>query len=301
MIKLKKLLNEIVEVYESSLENDAIYSKVSRLWEEYYKYKEENNIDFDGDYNISLMYENTCYSIDQKPLLILPDIGLYQAAIKKLQEVLDKQQSDIISGISKEEAHIILDFIICSTRLNFNKLGIDVEHNSCNGFCEIGQYLSLKPLEKIGIPITKNTATDCFDYQNNHCFGTVMLPIQTDNGVQNIIYLIDTTYRQFFTSTRCHKGMYYNQNNGGKPDPGYFVNDINFVKNLMKYGYFELTEETAKLYGEPFTKASNNIEKCKSINYYNNILSNNREYSLSNFEQDEFNDYINAIANNKHI
>lgn len=165
-----------------------------------------------------------------------------------------------------------------NARRGFETLGIDTKNNSLNGFCELGQTLSLMPLENIGLEVTKNSATKT--------------------------YLIDTTYRQFFTTNRCNEGRYYQEeeNTGLKvaPDPGYFVEDKDFARSLMRNGYIELTEETATKYGEAFKKASiplKDIDKINdsNINYYQRILNDREDYKISSGELEG----LNVVFNDK--
>lgn len=189
-----------------------------------------------------------------------------------------------------------------NARRGFETLGMDIKNNSLNGFCELGQALSLMPLENIGLEVTKNSATGSFDYPFNHAFGTVTFPY---NGATKT-YLIDTTYRQFFTTNRCNEGRYYQEeeNTGLKvaPDPGYFVEDENFARSLMRNGYIELTEETATKYGEAFNKASiplKDIDKIndRNINYYQRMLNDREDYKISDGELEGLNIVFNDKTN----
>ena len=48
--------------------------------------------------------------------------------------------------------------------------------------------------------------------------------IKNGEKIEEKTFLIDTTYRQFFTSIRCNEGMYLNKSNEiNRPDPGFFV------------------------------------------------------------------------------
>ena len=165
------------------------------------------------------------------------------------------------------------------------------------------------PLENLGLEVTKNSATTCFNYPFNHVFGTVTFPYQDDGRVVDKTYLIDSTYRQFFSTIRCNEGRYYieeeNTNLKVAPDPGYFVTDINFAKTLMKDGYIELNSENAKKYGEPFYKAGISLKNIKSlhnssIDYYSNIIFNNEDYKVNKNELDGLN-LVFPIIKSKNI
>ena len=141
--------------------------------------------------------------------------------------------------------------------------GISVEENSLNGFCEIGQVLTIMPFEEKKFKVTKNTANHSFGYPWNHAFGTVTCTVEKDNQQVEKTYLIDITYLQFFTSTRCNEGRYdaleENTMMPTSPDPGYFLitkKEKRFAQELIEKGYVELTEEHAKIYADGFRKAS---------------------------------------------
>mgnify|MGYP003586567046 FL=1 len=61
------------------------------------------------------------------------------------------------------------------------------------------------------------------------------------------------------------------------PDPGYFVKNKVFAKELIKNGFIKLNEEVAKEYGEPFYLSSLKLgeKPNKKINYYDNIINSN--------------------------
>ena len=110
------------------------------------------------------------------------------------------------------------------------------------------------------------------------------------------MHLIDTTYRQFFPSLLCNEGRYYtkeeNLNIDTAPDPGYFIEDKQFAKELLGKGYIILNEDTARIYGEAFLKASRTLlekeKTIKNINYYEKILKTSTNYTIPNFELDGF-------------
>ena len=64
------------------------------------------------------------------------------------------------------------------------------------------------PLEKLGLSVTKNTAEASFDYSLHHAFGTVKIPILENATLKEEFFLIDPTYKQFFTAVRCNFGSF---------------------------------------------------------------------------------------------
>ena len=207
-------------------------------------------------------------------------------------------------GIKLSDVKIILDWVVENTRKSFDALGVNVDQNSLNGFCEIGQAVSIMPLEKVGLDVTKNTATDAFGYPLNHCFGTVVFPVLENNKVENKRFLIDTTYRQFFSTVRCNLGRYdtKDENIGvnAAPDPGYFVEDFNFAKELMANGYRELDALNARKYGETFYLASlkkDEIRNDQDMDYLSAIESTSSNYKVRDFELEGFNLLFPSVKN----
>ena len=58
-------------------------------------------------------------------------------------------------GISLEDVDLLLRWSVANARKSYHILGIDVRKNSLNGFCQIGQALSLMPLENLGLKVTR--------------------------------------------------------------------------------------------------------------------------------------------------
>ena len=250
METLKEILNTIMEVYNEDLDNDKKHQLLSTLWTRYYKLSEKLNIKLDEAYNLYLIGENESYIIYQEPERKRIDNKKLEIALNHYNEI---KNNGFKEGLTEEEIKILLDYSVENARKSFENLGINVKTNSLNGLCELGQALTIMPLENLGIEVTKNSATACFNYPFNHVFGTVTFPCQDNGRVINKTYLIDSTYRQFFSTMRCNEGRYYteeeNTNLKVAPDPGYFITDIDFAKTIMKDGYIELTKDNAKKYG----------------------------------------------------
>lgn len=264
MNDLKEILDLIMEIANKDISNSEKHKLLSELWTNYYKLANKLNIELDD--NISLLLENVSFIIKQDSIKKEINCELLNKTIEKIKNNC---------GITEDETINLLNWTIENTKSNLstilNQLGKEVESDSLASFCEVAQALTLMPLENIGIKVTKNNASNCFDYPYNHAFGTATFDIIENGNIVKKTYLIDATYRQFFTTSRCNEGMYYKKDSIA-PDPGYFVNE-EFAKELLKNGYIELNETTAKLYGLPFYKSSlpmnSNIEE---LDYYNNII-----------------------------
>lgn len=282
---LNNILLGIMEVYNQDLPNDKKHQVLSDLWTKYYKLSEKTGIKLDFAYQLYLIGESESYIINQEPERFIVN-----------KEELNKAISDLENNkdLTLDEIDTLLQASVENARSSFANLGIDVKTNSLNGFCELGQALSLMSLESLGLKVTKNTAKESFGYPFNHAFGTVTFPY---NGGE-ITYLIDSTYRQFFTTNRCNEGRYHQEEENTKlkvaPDPGYFIEDEFFARNLMRNGYVLLTKENATKYGEAFYKASLPLEKQENlnnsnINYYQNIISSKENYKADKEELEGLN------------
>lgn len=291
---LKEILERIMDVYDDNLANDEKHQLLSTLWTKYYKLSEKLNIKLDNAYNLYLLGENESYIIYQKPERKAIDKDLLEEAINHYKNIKNNNTNE---GLTLEEIKILLDYVVEYARSKFESLGINLKISSLNGLCELGQNLTIMSLEKLGLKVTKNSADVCFNYPFNHVFGTVTFPYQDHDRVVDKTYLIDSTYRQFFTTVRCNEGRYYTEeeNTGLKvaPDPGYFVTDKDFAKALMRDGYIELTKENAKKYGEAFYKASIPLKEISKLNiedkkdYYMLILSNDEDYRIKMSELED--------------
>ena len=292
---LKEILNTIMNVYNENLPNKKKHDLLSSLWTNYYKLSYKLNIQLDEAYNLYLIGENESYAIYQEPERKEIDNKKLQIALNHYNEI---KNNEFKEGLTNEEIKVLLDYSIENARKAFDSLGINVKTNSLNGFCELGQALTIMPLENLGLEVTKNSATACFNYPFNHVFGTVTFPYQDNDKVIDKTYLIDSTYRQFFSTVRCNEGRYYteeeNTNLKVAPDPGYFITDIAFAKTLMKDGYIELTKENAKKYGEAFYKASISLKNIKYLqnsntDYYYKIMFDNEDYKINKNELEGLN------------
>ena len=299
MEELNKILDKIEDIYYNFDGNELDKSNyLTALWTEYYKLSDKLDLEPTRAYNLYLMGENESYIIDAKPTK-------KEINITSLEEALNNYKNN--NYLTHKEVKLILDSVINFTWSMLERLAVNLDNSSLNGYCELAQALSLLPLESINLKVTKNRANKCFNYPFNHNFGTVTFNEKIDGKIEEKTYLIDPTYRQFFTSIRCNEGRYYTEeeNTGKKtaPDPGYFVKDKSFAKELISNGYIELTKINAYKYGSSFYLSGllkDNKEKEIDINYYQNIIDSKDEYKISLEELDMFNyNYLKDIINNK--
>lgn len=255
MEKLNAILDEIDRTCDEKLNDDMKKYILMNLWKLYNSEKAKSD-------------DNEIYIIDQNPTDEKVDLSIVKQVVSNLK--------DPKVSITREDANILLKWTVQNTRDNLSKLGIDIKKHSLDGYCELAQLLSIYPLEQLGLNVTKNTAKYCFDYPYNHAFGTVKFSIQEDGKIKDIYFLIDTTYRQFFIREKCSKVQYY-LGDIASPSVGYFVEDKEFARTIMKDGFIELDSFTAKKYGEPFTKVGKGEE---DIDYFDSIINCTNDYVL---------------------
>lgn len=283
MEELKNLLNLIIDVANKDISDSEKHKLLSDLWTRYYKLSNKLNIELDEEYNVSLLLEQSSFIIKQNSIKKEIDYDLLDKSIQRIKNN---------EGISENEAINILNWTVENTKDNLSTilkyLGKDVESDSLASFCEIAQATTLIPLEKIGIKVTKNKASDSFRYPYNHAFGTASFNIIENDKIIEKNYLIDTTYRQFFTTVKCNEGIYYKKDSIA-PDPGYFANE-EFARKLLMNGYIELNQKTAELYGLPFYKSSLPLNsEYEDIDFYNNIINKSCNYSANQTDIENFN------------
>ena len=113
----------------------------------------------------------------------------------------------------------------------------------------------------MGLTVTRNNIYKIVKC-NAHSYGTVILPIRVGNEIVKKRYIIDCTYRQFFTVARSVVSLYLENQ---RPDPGFFVKlsgpeETAFAKRLLQDGFIEATSENLKHYHMPFFLGGLNLE-----------------------------------------
>lgn len=290
--EMEETLDYIKDLYTSK---DINHQKLSSLWNKYYMYSAATGIKLDNAYDLYLLGENVSYILDC-------DLN-YNDDLLKPVEVIEKVNES--NPLTMEEANILLRWVVNDTWHTLEKLGLDLSRNSLCGYCDFGQLNSIYPLEKLGFPVTKNTTETCFDTYFHHAFGTVTMNILEDEKVVPKTFLIDTTYKQFFTTVRCNNGRYFTKNEDydvdASPDCGFFMKtdfEKEVASKLITNGYILLTNDVAKIYGDGFKKSSIPLSNTylfdnfvnTGSDYINNIISKAGDYSMdkSDFVEKDF-------------
>ena len=112
---------------------------------------------------------------------------------------------------------------------------------------------------------THNVITSQID---GHSFIVITLNVEGEDKS----FLLDPTYIQFFHKDKCQRDNYfvspmYPDKVLLTPDAGFFIKeeDKEPVDFLLRYGYIELTEEYARIYGDSFlnTKTGTNPQNLR--------------------------------------
>lgn len=188
---------------------------------------------------------------------------------EKLKKAINqnKTEQSLVEGIGENEAEMLLQWVVQNAREGLVP-GRDVseikDEDLCMA-CGLGQGITGFTLLNMGLSPNISNAGSVFDGGGRHAFLSVGIPVKKANGeVQDKLYLVDTTYRQFFVRdeyTIMGKGFIKDKRFGNKVAPleGYWAmqipNGMEFAKKILSEGYIELTEENAKVYGDSFTLA----------------------------------------------
>ncbi len=211
--------------------------------------------------------EGKRFILDTEPKLRkYSDIELMKLASveEKLKSVLNQNQSaqSLVAGIEEKEAEMLLQWVVQNAReglVSGNDVSV-IKDMKLGGYCGLGQGITGYTLENMGLSPNISNAYENFE-GSQHSFVTVEIPISGPNReVHNKLYLVDTTYRQFFVREQQvgDYGYIKDKRFGNKVAPiaGYWAiqmpHGIEFSEKVLADGYIELTEENAKIYGDSF-------------------------------------------------
>lgn len=230
---------------------------------------------------------------------------------EKLKRVLETNKEDIRQGITEQEAEEILKWTVQNARNELAK-EMNLQEESLLGCCGLGQAITTQTLRNMGLnPNVCNTNPTIGKETGRHAFVTVNIPIKTEEETEEKMYLVDTTFRQFFLRNEItnSRGEFIKDKEFGNkvaPMTGYWLLKMQGGKELaeeiLSKGYVELTEENAKLYGDSFvleekerknpTSVPKKNEMITGINgkkYIENInnskLHGNIDYDIKDFEE----------------
>lgn len=213
-----------------------------------------------------------------------------------IESIEDKIKNS--DSITEEETNYLLDYICYETRC---KLTNDLENDSFEFKCDLAQSIICYYLDELGI---KYNACMTQKAITNDIVGHSFVISELNNK----LYLIDPTYRQFFKEEDNQENNYLEIQNMivKTPNPGYFIKeeDKKHIIPFLKSGYIVLDENTARIYGDSFynTKTGYTDKNYKSINgniYINSFLKGNE--TLSKSREELSNDNLLINNNKRHI
>ncbi len=303
--ELNNYIDTIIKFAKYRPDTEENAKELAELITKYAKYCYDHNIE---DYNKEARekgygdIENLSFIIESKPEFYELDEKEVSDAWNHLLEVLDNG-----GGISKEEADLLLKWSIEKAR---NVLGRSrgLMNNSLTGACGYSQMLTLAAFLKAGVKTTLNNTSYFVKNGPRHAFGTITLPIETNGIVEEKQFLLDATYRQFFTTLRCNEGRYYSARLLGStgPDSGYYM--INYLDGkkiateILKKGYIELTPEVLTKYASSFiaerlniTNKDNIYEIYKNIKYEDLLRVLNEKQEELEYDEEEIEEALEKV------
>lgn len=264
--------------------------------------------------NILGYKEGKRFIIDTKPNMEeYSELSLMKLANTegKLKKVLEGNKENKNQGMTEQEAEEILKWTVQNARDELAK-DKNLQEESLLGCCGFGQAITAQTLRNMGLnPNICNVNPTIGEDTGRHAFITVNIPIKTSEKVENKMYLVDTTFRQFFLREEItnSRGEFIKDKEFGNkvaPMAGYWLLKMQggreLAEEILSKGYIELTEERAKLYGDSFileekerknpTRVPNQKELITGIDgkqYINNInnpkLHGEIDYDMEDFEE----------------
>lgn len=289
MIFKLKSRQKYIDDLMSILDIENFYTRNTNLEKAYTKYAKfcyKNNLPT-YDYDLFNKAENI-FIIPTGPDDFHPSNEEKEKLIKKLIIAINNN-----SGIKKCEAEELLKYVVLNTRIAISKYcNIDIFNNSLRGLCGLAQSISAYSLINLGLKITVNNTENLPDSVCGHAYITVFIPIYENNRIEIKQYLVDVSYRQFFSTIFCNEGRLYDGDKRFKRkktiDPGYYVckseEGLIFANSLLKDGFIELTLENARMYGYGFSANSITLKTSKSD--INRIISHSGNLYISSINDE---------------
>ena len=198
--------------------------------------------------------------------------------VKYNNYLINNIENKIINNeaLNEEEVNTILDYICYETRL---KISNDLKNDTFENKDLLASSIIYNYFKELNVAIhTCNTRNILGEHIKNNNF--LIVEILCDLYGQNyyIPYLIDPTYRQFFTKEKCNIDYQIIKHNTviRKPDPGYYITscDDEMISLLLSDGYSLFDPDLALVYGNSFLKTKTNCP----------ISLNNGEKSFNLFD-----------------
>lgn len=251
------------------------------------------------------MLVNKEYLFPSEPEIEEVDEKKVALAAAHLKEVLEKG-----GGITEEEEQELLKWSVSKAREGMANEGIDITHNYLGGYYGYSQALTMLPFANIRAIITLNNVYYFPFAKTWHAYGTVLLPIIRDNTGTQERFLIDATYRQWFSIINNNDGFYYNIDRRFKnkvgPEAGYYTAQYpggkGFASTLLRKGYIKLGPGLIKMYGIGFVANNLNITnrqnlaeifELKEEEFMESVLKSESNFDYDSEEIEEISKIVN--------
>lgn len=216
-------------------------------------------------------------------------------AFRKIEYKISKNMP-----ITNEELDYFLGYVVYITRSKIFS-GSEYFENKC----DLAQSIICHYFNDIGVINHPNmTINSITDYIIGHSF-----VVATFNILGNMTnYLIDPTYIQFFKKENCNINRYIGINGFfvRTPDPGYYIKeeDRSFINEFNYYGFGELTDRLAKVYGDSFYNTMTMVDNMdfKEISgfvYINSFLKGKEKLSIAKAELIDNGYYLDFNSENE--
>lgn len=181
------------------------------------------------------------------------DIDINQVAA--IQDFYEKK-----GYIKEQDIPTFLNWLTFAARINVtNPLDSPLE-SSFVGSCALAQAFYNKILNKMKISVMNINIGDILKTNPIHEVTCINIPTKINNQRTTKLFLLDPTFRQFCLTEENRFERYFEEPRWSvrmsTPHPGYFFNlteqGKKFANQLIRDGYFELTEENLKTYLDPF-------------------------------------------------
>lgn len=207
------------------------------------------------------------------------------------EEEITKIQPKLKEGISESEIQTILDWIIYSVRRYLNTLE-DIFTSPLEQYDQLCTDKVTSLVHQLGLEVGTFNFNNVKDCLVDHIANIVYIKCNNGTLIEDRIYLVDCTYRKFFTTDKCNINRYTND---AAPDLGLYVSVENYKKflaeELISNGYIELTDSSAKLIMEAYILASRNLT------FYDGVIP--QLFAVFNInEYDSLGDMLKVINRN---
>ena len=243
----------------------------------------------------------TCSFTDERLIEIFKLESLLNNEFLPLENepIFNKFNNPILpSSINNEQDCIkVLEYIVHKTREKLNETD-DIKNSTLKAKCITGTYITEDICKSINITQKRYSCSEDLSPGVFHCFNVITFNLPNNKTID---YIVDCTYRQFFTYSDSFLERIGIMYNCGASIGKYMIMDNDrkeTAEHILKHGYIKAEEKTIKQYLDGFIFTGRNGHFYEELNK-DTITSSDYEpkYSCS--------DYIYALNNGgikeKHI